>query len=169
MNTAVVYYSNDGSTRAAAVALAERLDADIYELKEVRPRSKTLASFMTQGLTAILGLKSRVQDTFKDRMDAYGRICIGTPIWASRPVPAANTFVHALNATDKQVLLFTVQADPNPQDAKGTERICGAIRKKGGMLLPVLQLHGEAPGKTATKEHINAQLEQKLGKVLHGC
>ena len=167
MKTAVVYYSLDGSTRAAAQALATRLGADIYELKEKKARSKTPMMFMSGGFAAVFGLKSRLQETYANHIGAYERICIGTPIWASRPVPAVNTFVKAFDPAGKQVLLVTVQADPNPQPSeKGLEKIFAAIRKKGGALLPVLQLHGEAPGKTASKEHIEVQLDQKLKQSL---
>ena len=167
MKTAVVYYSLEGSTRIAAQALSERLGADIYELKEKKPRKRTPMMFMSGGFAAVFGLKSRLQETYAERMGAYERICIGTPIWASRPVPAVNTFVKAFDPAGKQVLLVTVQADPNPQASeKGLEKLFAAIRKKGGALLPVLGLHGEAPGKTASKEHIEAQLDQKLQKSL---
>ncbi len=167
MKTAVVFYSHDGSTSVAAKVLAERLGADIFELKEIKQRGKTPLTFVTGGFAAGLGLKSRLQDDFAGRMSEYERICIGTPIWASHPVPAVNTFVKKLSPKGKQVLLMTVQADPNPESsAKGTEKLCMAIRKKGGDLLPVLRLHGEAPGKTVTKAHIEAQFDQKLRNSL---
>jgi|GEM_PF-258465 Flavodoxins len=164
MKTAVVYYSLDGSTRVAAQAVAARSGADIFELKEAKPRGKTSVAFMGEAFAAVFGLRSRVQDTFADRMGAYERICIGTPIWGSRPVPAVNTFVHALNPAGKLVLLFTVQADPEPyaSAAKGTDKLCAAIRKKGGDVRAVLRLHGEAPGRTATKQHVEKQLDQRL-------
>ena len=167
MKTAVVYYSLEGSTRVAAQALADRLGADIYELKEKKPRGKTPMVYMSGGFAAVFGLKSRLQDNFADRMGAYERICIGTPIWASRPVPAVNSFVKAFDPKGKQILMFSVQADPNPQSSeKGMEKLCAVIRKKGGASLSLLGLHGEAPGKTASKENIEAQLDPKLKNLL---
>ena len=122
---------------------------------------------LSGGFAAVFGLRSRLKDTFADRMGEYGRICIGTPIWASRPVPAVNAFVHALEAKDKQVLLFTVQADPDTQGhAKGTNKILGKIQKKGGSVLPVLRLYGEMPGKTATKAHMETQLDKRLESII---
>jgi flavodoxin len=168
MKTAVVYYSLDGSTRVAAQALAERLGADIYELREVKQRSSNAPkTFVSGGFAAALGLKSRLQDTFAGSMGAYERVCVGTPIWAGHPTPAANAFIKAFDPAGKQVMLFTAQADPDPQSSKkGTEKLCARIRKKGGALLPALRLHGEAPGKTATKAQIEAQLDQKLEDAL---
>lgn len=161
MKTAVVFYTYDGSTGVAAQALAVKLGADIFELKEKRQRSKSPMTFVSGGFAAGLGLKSRLQDSFASRMGEYERILIGTPIWASHPVPAVNAFVKQFDPTGKQVMVFLVQADPNPAE-KGLEKLNAVIRKKGGTLLPPMRLHGDAPGKTASKEHIGAQIEQKL-------
>jgi flavodoxin len=168
MNTAVVYYSQDGSTRVAAQALAQRLGADVYELKEIKQRGRSKWAFMAAGFAAAVRLKSRVQDTFADRMGGYERVLIGTPLWAGSPVPAVNRFVYALDPAGKQIMIFTVQADTNPQESsfKGTDKLCDAIRAKGGDLLPVLRLHGEVPYKTAKKEHIEEQLEKRLEEAL---
>ena len=132
MKSAVVYYSLDGSTRVAAQALSERLNADMFELKEVRPRGKSVFAFLCEGFAAATGKKSRLQDTFSGQMDAYELVCIGMPIWASSPVPAVNAFVDAFDPTGKKVLLFTVQADPNTQlpPAKKVEQLCAALRAK---------------------------------------
>lgn len=168
MKTAVVYFSLDGSTRVAAQALAERLQADVYELKEIKQRGKTKGAFMGEAVGALFGLKSRVQDTFAQKMGGYERVCIGTPIWAGSPVPAVNTFLHALNPSGKQILLFTVQADPDTQTppAKKIEQLCAALRKKGGNVLPVLRLHGAAPGATAARADMEAQLGKKLEDII---
>jgi flavodoxin len=168
MKTAVAFYSLDGSTRVAAQAIAERLGADVFELEEKKKRVKTPMMFIGGGFAAIFGVRSRLQDTFADRMGEYERILIGTPIWASRPVPAVNGFVHALDPAGKLVMLFTVQADPNPKESaeKGTEKLCEKIRQKGGTLLPVLRLHGEVPEKTATREHMEAQLDERLESIV---
>jgi flavodoxin len=167
MKTAVVYYSLDGSTRIAAQVIAQRLNAELYELKEKKTRGKTPAAFMGEAFAAVFGIKSRLQDTFAVQMEDCERICIGTPIWASRPVPAVNTFAASLAPKGKQVLLFTVQADPNPDpSAKGAAKLIQSLRKKGAEILPVLQLHGEAPGKTATKEHMEEQIIRQLESLL---
>jgi len=168
MKTAVVYYSLEGSTRVAAQAIAERLDADVFELKEVKQRKKGFALFLLGGFAAAAGRGSRVEDTFAERMNAYEMICIGTPIWASSPAPAVNTFAAVLNPNGKQILLFTMQADPDTQSPPGkkVEQLCEKLRKKGSNVLPVLRLYGSSPGKSASKEHIEKQLEQKLETVL---
>ncbi len=168
MKTAVVFYSLNGSTRVAAHAIAERADADVFELKERKQRGKSPWAFMSEGFSAVFRLKSRVQDTFAGRLSEYERILIGTPLWASSPAPAVNRFVHEMNPAGKQIMLFSVQADPNPQKKsfRGTDKLCETIRRKGGQLLPVLRLHGEAPGKTATKEHIDEQLDRRLETTL---
>ncbi len=164
MKTAVVYYSLEGSTRLAAQVIAERLGADLFELHEKRQRKTGFALFAGGGFAAALGVRSRLKDNFGDRMKEYDRIFAGAPIWASSPAPALNTFLHAVEPRGKQLILFTVQADPNtdapPQ--KSMEKRCALLRKKGADVLPVLRLYGASPGKTATKESMEKQLGGKL-------
>ena len=164
MKTAVVYYSLQGSTRTAAQALAERLGADLFELKEKKQRGQGFALFMGGGFAAALGLRSRLQDSFAVRMDGYERILAGGPIWASNPAPALNAFLHALDPKGKQMMLFTVQADPDTQSPpqKGVEKRCEALRKRGAQVLPVLRLHGASPGQAATKDAMAKQLDERL-------
>lgn len=160
MKTAVVYYSLDGNTRETAGLIAKRLGADIFELEEVKKRSGKPLSFMAAAFGALIGKKSRLKDNPAKKMGDYERIYIGSPIWASRIVPAVNTFVSALKAAGKDIVFFTLQADPNP--APLTEKLKERMEKRGAVVSKVLSLHGESPGKTASIEHLTQQLDTLL-------
>ena len=164
MKTAVVYYSKDGSTRVAAKVLAEKLGVDIFELEEVKPRSSAPSAFMGAAFAALIGKKSRLKDTYAQQMGVYERICIGTPIWASRNVPAVNTFVHAVDTVGKDVIIFSVQADNTPDalPAKGINKLVRVLEKKGAAVKQVIGLVGAKPGKTTDKEAMQGQMDRKL-------
>lgn len=160
MKTAVVFFSYDGSTREAAKAISEKTGADMFELEEKRKRGKSPLSFITAGFGASIGKRSRLKSTFSLQMKEYERIYIGTPVWAGKAAPAINTFVHSLAAEGKEVFLFTLQADPDPDGSpsKSIDAFKAILEKKGAKVLGAARLHGAAPGKTAETGHIRKQL-----------
>ncbi len=162
MKTAVVYYSLDGSTREAAKQIAQRLGAQIFELEEIGKRKGKFLLFMAGGFGAMTGMRSRLKHNPAGLMGEYGTIYIGSPIWASRTVPAVNTFLSRLNAAGKQIVFFTVQADPNPVPSKGLQKLIHRLKAKGAAVNRVIRLHGTAPGKAASQAHLQEQLEKTL-------
>ncbi len=160
MTTAVVYYSLNGSTREAATLIAQRLGAQIFELEEVKKRKGKFLLFMAGGFGAMAGTKSRLKSNPASLLDEYATIYIGSPIWASRTVPAVNTFLSHLNAAGKQIVFFTVQADPNPAPSKGLQKLIGRLAKRGAAVNRVIQLHGAAPGQTAPTPYLQEQLDK---------
>ena len=159
MKTAVVFYSRDGSTKTAAGVFAKKLSADIFELEEKNDRLKK--SFIAAGFCAAIGKKSRLKHDFCEQMDRYETICIGTPVWASRAVPAVNAFVNALNADGKDVIIFTVQADTNPTP-KSAQKLIETLERKGAKINRVICLYGARVGKTAEI----ADMEKQIGSLL---
>ena len=162
MKTAVVYYSYDGSTRVAAEVLAEKLNADIFELEEIKTRRHGPAAFMGAGFAAASGLKSRLKNTYAKEMADYERICIGTPIWASQCVPAVNAFVNTAELKDKDAIIFTLQADRAPEKAQSAQRLKKTLEKKGVASFSFIRLVGASPGKTAIRDDVLKQVEEKL-------
>lgn len=161
MKTAVVFYTKDGSTRVTAQVLAEKLGADIFELAEAKKRGGSVFAFMAAGFGAVLGRQSRLKDDYAAQMGAYERICIGTPVWASRTAPAVNAFVRSLDAQGKRIIIFTVQADPNPS-RKGADALAAALKKKGAVVEKTLCLHGADIGRTAQKSDMGKQISALL-------
>lgn len=95
-------------------------------------------------------------------MDGYDCLYAGSPVWASHTVPAVNTFVSALKAQGKQVVLFTVQADPNPAEARGAQKLAARLEKRGTSATHTIALHGAPPGETAAMAYLTQQLDKAL-------
>ena len=106
-NTVIVYYSLDGNTDYIARRIAEKTGARLVRLETKRayPR-KGFKKFFIGGRDALFGaqpeLKSPLPDLAPDR-----NIVIGTPVWASRPAPAINTFLRRTKLEGKRIALFT--------------------------------------------------------------
>jgi len=164
MKTAVVYFTRDGSTRVAAELLAKKAGADLFELEEVRKRGKSAMSFMAAGFGAAVGRHSRLKESFSAEMKKYDIIYIGTPIWAGKTTPAFNSFVKSLDVVEKKLVLFTVQADPAPEEKPAIclEMHKHYLEKRGATVINMLRLNGAAPGKTADSGHIETQLDRKI-------
>lgn len=162
MKTAVVYYSLDGSTKEAASIIAHKLGADVFELEEVKKRSGKPLSFMAAAFGALTGRKSRLKENPADKMSGFDTIYIGSPIWASRTVPAVNTFLCGLKAASKEIIFFTVQADPKPEPLESVQKLSGRLAQRGAKVGKVLCIHGESPGKTASKEHLAEQINKQI-------
>lgn len=103
----VVYYSFEGNTKKAAEQLAEKLGADIVELRTVEeiPR-KGFGKFFVGGGLALFKKCPPLQDIESD-MDKYEKIILGTPIWAGKCTPAINSFLKAYPVEEKVVAVFT--------------------------------------------------------------
>lgn len=163
MKAAVVFYTLDGSTRVAAEVIADKYTADIFELREAKPRGRSTGAFMGSALSALVGAKSRLISTYAKDMQAYDKIFIGTPVWASKPVPAVNTFVAALEASAKEIVIFTVQADKNcSEPVKGAVRMKRKLESKGADVTQILTLVGAGVNRTADGKDMAKQLDEKV-------
>jgi flavodoxin len=77
--TLVVYHSRTGNTRRVAQALAQRLDADLDEIRIVQPLGGALGYAMC-AIEAIAGLAPALRSMHRNPA-AYGLVLIGTPVW----------------------------------------------------------------------------------------
>jgi len=77
--TLIVYHSRSGHTRRAAQALAERLDADIEEIRIVQPLDGWLGYTMC-AIESLAGLAPALRP-MRSQPAAYDLVVIGTPVW----------------------------------------------------------------------------------------
>lgn len=117
MDTVIVYYTFGGATKTEADKLGAELNAPVYRVKEKRNRS-LIGSFIPGGLQAMKHKCVKIQPLEAD-LNAFDRIVIGCPVWASCPAPAFNSIVELLPA-GKEVEIFLCQggADPRKSDAE---------------------------------------------------
>jgi flavodoxin len=132
MRSLVVYYSMTGKTRLAAQAIAEAMDATLVEVEEERPIPMPFV-YLSGGFRAITNRGSRIYPVAID-LKQYERIFIGSPIWASRPSPAINSFIYQTDFEGRSITPFFTMGGDNSGTALAniTIKIEGSRGKVGG-------------------------------------
>jgi len=107
MKIAVIYYSLEGNTKKIAMRIADKLKADIYELKEVKNTvSKTgLFKYAWGGKQVMMKQKPDLQE-LNINIEEYDCIFIGTPVWAFTYSPAIRSFLSKYNIKGKKIGIF---------------------------------------------------------------
>ena len=105
MKSLVVYYSLTGKTKLVAQAIAEALSATLVEIMETKPRKLGPSIYLVGGFGAMTNRRSKITPLDVD-LQQYERIFVGSPIWASRPVPAVNSFVYQTDFEGRNVIPF---------------------------------------------------------------
>jgi flavodoxin len=107
MKDLVVYYSLEGNTKEAAERIAEKLNADLLQLKTIKEIPKGKMKFFIGGMQAAFGVCARLE-TPAFNPEQYDRIILGTPVWAGKATPAINAFLKQYGVKDKVTTLFTL-------------------------------------------------------------
>ena len=107
MKIAIIYYSLTGNTKNVAETIADYLKSsnqvDIFRVVAL-DESK---SFIGQCFRAAFKKKAKIGDAKTD-LSEYDVIVIGTPVWATEPVPALRTYFEKLSGiAGKKIILFT--------------------------------------------------------------
>jgi flavodoxin len=105
MKSLIVYYSLTGKTRLVAQAIAETLNATLVEITEKKTRKLGPFVYLIGGFGAITNRGSKINPLDVD-LKQYEEIFVGSPIWASRPVPAVNSFIYHTNFEGRNVIPF---------------------------------------------------------------
>lgn len=131
MKTCVIYYSRTGNTAMVAKTLAEELNADLIEIKDLKDREGFLSSFKSS-IDALRESKTPISPE-RVELSEYDLIYIGTPTWAGKPAPAVITFIDRADFMGKDVIPFTTMSR---QGGEGViERISEKIRARGGRIV----------------------------------
>ena len=129
MKSLVVYYSLTGKTKLVAQAIARALSAALVEIAETKPRKLGPFIYLLGGFGAITNRGSKINPIDIDLMH-YEKIFIGSPIWASRPVPAVNSFLNQTDFEGRGVIPFFSMGGTAPE--KALANITAKIEKSGG-------------------------------------
>ena len=132
MKSLVVFYSLTDKTKLVSQAIAESLNAELLEIEETKPRKRGFLTYLTGGYAAI---RNKVTDISPINVDLkqYERIFIGSPIWASRPTPAINSFIYANNFEGKNIVPFFTMGGNNSD--KALDNIKNKIEKSQGRVI----------------------------------
>ena len=110
MKTAIVFFSLDGNTRLAACGLAERLGADVFEIRTVKPYpAKGPLKILVGGKDATFDKCPAIQPLGID-LAAYDQVVLGTPVWADKVAAPINTFLKECDLGGKHLALLISSA-----------------------------------------------------------
>ena len=116
MKSLVVYYSLTGKTKLVSQVMAEALNATLLEIRETKPRKLGPLVYLLGGFAAITNRGSKIDPIDVD-FKQYEPIFIGSPIWASRPVPAINSFIYQTNFEGRSIIPFFTMGGDNSEKA----------------------------------------------------
>ena len=163
MKKAVVFYSFDGNTRAIAKAIAGKLNADVFELTEVKKRPEGMKAFMSSGFQAFFGLKTALENYFEKELGGCDMIYIGSPVWAGKTTPAVNGFISKVDAKGKKFVVFTVQAGKvESEPTRGAVKMTAKLMANGANEVKQLAFRGTDIGKCISSE----EAKKKVSEVI---
>ena len=106
MKKLVVFYSLDGNTKFIAQNLAQKLGADILELKPEKeiPKIEPLKHFWG-GKQVVMKEPPKLQKYNLNLAD-YDTLIIGTPVWAFNFSPPVRALLKENKIENKKIILF---------------------------------------------------------------
>ena len=157
MKKLVIFYSLSGNTETVARTIARELKADICKLEEVK-KPKRFIRYLTGGYAAGRDKCSEIKPIPFDVHD-YDLILLGSPIWASKPVPAVNAFIRDTDFRKKKLIPFFTMGGSGYE--KASINIALKIEKNSGKVLDSFVV------KTGRKKHEEIVKETKKAIKLH--
>ena len=120
----VVFYSWTGHTGKVARGLAEKLSADLEEIREVRPRGGLFA-FLRSGMEASRKQSAPVLRSSRNLAD-YDLIILGSPVWAASMASPVRGFIEQERGAIRDVALFCTLSGSGGEAALGAmAELCG--------------------------------------------
>jgi len=132
MKSLVVFYSLTGKTKLVSETIAEALQAKLVEVEEVKPRRKGFVTYFTGGFAAITNKGSKISPINVD-LNQYDTVFIGSPVWASRPAPAINSFIYANNFESQSIVPFFTMGGHSSN--KTLQNITAKIERRQGRVI----------------------------------
>jgi hypothetical protein len=105
MSTVILFYSLSGKTKSLAEKLAAEKGAELFELREVKKRSRFSA--YTAGVFQAGGMKRTTIEPLSADLSSFDEIVIMGPIWAGHPAPAVNSAIDLLPEGKSVSLIYT--------------------------------------------------------------
>lgn len=147
MKTIVIFYSRTGTTKKVAEMIAEKIGAEIEEIKDTVDRSGAMG-YMRSGRDAMKKRLTRLDPFLKNPAD-YDLVVIGTPIWGWNMSVPVRTFVTDQKDSLRKVAFFCTMGGSG--DKKAFSEMAEIIGKK-----PVATLA------LTTKEVVSGDISEKV-------
>jgi menaquinone-dependent protoporphyrinogen IX oxidase len=90
-NCLLAFYSRTGYTRRVAEHIAKRLDCDVCDIQERRPRGGW-SGYLRSGFEALTGRLPELQDQRYDP-SRYALVVLGTPVWMGQAASPVRAFL----------------------------------------------------------------------------
>ncbi len=124
MKTLVVYYSRTGITRKVAAEIAQRLEADLEEIIDLKSR-RGAWEYLKAGRDAMKRLPAEIGEIKYDPSD-YDLVAIGTPVWAGNMACAVRAYIQRNRSKFKKLALFCTMGGSGDQNTfKEMEALSG--------------------------------------------
>lgn len=137
----VAYFSASGVTKNAAEKLAKAANADLFEIKPVRPYTDTDLNWMDKKSRSTIemnDLSSRPEIANKcENMGSYDVVFVGFPIWWYVEPRIIDTFLESYDFSGKRVIPFATSGGSGlGKTAENFKKILGAnVTVKDGKML----------------------------------
>lgn len=122
MKTLVAYFSASGVTKGVAEKMAEKIGADIYEIKPVKPYTDADLNWMNKNSRSSLEMKDKSSrpEIIKDGLDVsgYDRILLGYPVWWYTAPTIINTFLETYDFSGKKIIIWATSGGSGLGKAK---------------------------------------------------
>ena len=163
MKTCIAYFSKEGNTKAAAEYMAKKFGADLICLRDVKGY-RGFFGFMKGGFLSATGRSEKLDPEIYTEISRYQRVILADPVWAGKTTPMINAVLKNVELNGKEMILVTVQADPqfgghSEREARYRQVIAG----KGGTFMGCYPLLGNGPGKAPkSRAEMAAQVDEKV-------
>ena len=129
MKILVIFYSYTNHTRELAQDKAKAENADVCEVKEIKPSGK-LKTYTLGSFAAMKQKKAAIEPITAD-LNQYDKLIIMAPIWAGMQAPAMNNILEML-PSGKEVEVILVSASGT---SRAIENIRSTVESKGCKLV----------------------------------
>jgi flavodoxin len=104
----VAYYSRTGHTRAVALEIAARCDADVEEIRDSVTKRSGVLGYFRCGREALRKTLPPIEPAKHDAT-RYDLVILGTPVWASHMASPLRSFASAQAGKLERIAVFCTQ------------------------------------------------------------
>lgn len=152
MKALIIYYSQDNSTRIVAETLSNKLNTDIIEIKDKKPR-KGFKNILTSNFDAIREVKTEISPLRVD-VSSYDVVYFGTPVWSKKPSPAIITIIDRCDLRGKDVVIFVTMSKSG--GTATLDRMEEKVKARGGRVIERFSIKTKGKSDSYLKKYSEA-------------